>query len=169
MHLTNLRVYFPPTTRGVQPASPRPCPNESAHDSQRVFGTGLEIPRLRSTSSQPVKIKNNNKKKRKMGKEGGKTQPLGFSPWLGCGALGDVPQPWPSVWCAGAWRSRVGVSTSSSGPAAGFGGDGGSAGCKGGLQPARRGLIKCEILALVSRALAWDAVGRKSLEGNNEN
>lgn len=48
---------FPPPTWGAQPASPRPCPNESARDSQCVFGTGLEIPGLRSTSSQPVKIK----------------------------------------------------------------------------------------------------------------
>lgn len=37
-----------------------------------------------------------------------------------------------------------------------------SAGFGGRLQPAQRGLIKSEILALFSWALAWDATGRES-------
>lgn len=44
-----------------------------------------------------------------------------------------------------------------------------SAGLRGRLQPAQQGLIKSEIPAVFSWALAWDATGRESVKGNKDN
>lgn len=48
-------------------------------------------------------------------------------------------------------------------------GTGISAGLRGRLQPAQQGLIKSEIPAVFSWALAWDAMGRESVKGNKDN
>lgn len=44
-----------------------------------------------------------------------------------------------------------------------------TAGLRGRLQPAQQGLIKSEIPAVFSWALAWDATGRESVKGNKDN
>lgn len=50
-----------------------------------------------------------------------------------------------------------------------LGDNGISAGLGGRLQPAQQGLIKSEIPAVFSWALAWDAMGRESVKGNKDN